>query len=428
MLRRLLPLLLPLIVCCQASRPPSKNLHGAYQFPDGRLVAVTAGPEGTLRARTLQSGESVTLIPDEERWRVRTDFLRVERPEVRVEIDGTSYRWAEGGRDQSATRLMLREEDVSFSSSDGTRLHGRLVLPQGGSTFPAAVLVHGSGRDAASLSYPEKWFFAANGIAVLAFDKRGTGSSGGRFTADFQPLAADVAAAVRWLRKRKDIAGDKVGLVGFSQGGWVAPLAATMEPVAWVIINYGMIDSPRYEENVQTLMRLRESGFSEQELAEAKQLVEASTEVVASGFTKWAEFDAVRKKFRGRPWMKRLDGTTPEALMKYPHWITRIVGPRYAQPQLDWNYDGRASLGRLSIPVVWILGGRDISAPNVGTVAEIRRLQQSGKRHELVLFEDADHGIVRFELRDGKRRYLGFEPRYSSTLVSTARRLAGLEP
>jgi pimeloyl-ACP methyl ester carboxylesterase len=130
-----------------------------------------------------------------------------------------------------------REEEVAFDSAPGVRLAGTLTLPPGKGPFPAAVLITGSGaqdRDETLLGHKPFLVIAdrltRDGIAVLRYDDRGFGKSTGEFakalTTDF---AVDAAAGVAFLRKRSDIDAARVGLIGHSEGGLVAPMVAAKD-------------------------------------------------------------------------------------------------------------------------------------------------------------------------------------------------------
>ena len=69
-------------------------------------------------------------------------------------------------------------------------------------------------------------------------------------------------------------------------------------------------------------------------------------------------------------------------------------------------------LEKLDIPMLWVLGGKDIEAPNEVTIAELERLRAAGKPIDLKIYPEADHGIVDFEEKDGERVYTRYEPGY----------------
>lgn len=143
-----------------------------------------------------------------------------------------------------------RVEEVVFDnpSAPGVRLSGTLTLPQGEGPVPAAILISGSGpQDRDETLFGHKPFLVwadaltRRGIAVLRYDDRGFGQSTGDFgsstSADF---ATDAAAALRFLAARSDIDGKRIGLIGHSEGGLIAPLVAVESgEVAWVVMLAG---------------------------------------------------------------------------------------------------------------------------------------------------------------------------------------------
>jgi len=144
-------------------------------------------------------------------------------------------------------------EEVRFRSGDVT-LAGTLVLPSSGGPHPAMVLVHGSGNvDRRQWEYRSQAdFLARQGFAAFIYDKRGVGESGGAWwEADegFADLAADVLAAVSFVRARPDIRANRIGLLGGSQAGWVMVRAAsTSRDVAFLVLESAPAISPAEQE------------------------------------------------------------------------------------------------------------------------------------------------------------------------------------
>jgi hypothetical protein len=142
-----------------------------------------------------------------------------------------------------------RAEDVVFHDAGAhVRLAGTLTLPRGHGPFPAVVLVAGSGPDDRNESiFGHQPFLiladylTRHGLAVLRYDKRGVGASTGDYakatTLDF---ADDAEAAAVWLRSRPEIDARRIGLVGHSEGGLIAPIVATHDPnVAFIVLMAG---------------------------------------------------------------------------------------------------------------------------------------------------------------------------------------------
>ena len=108
--------------------------------------------------------------------------------------------------------------------------------------------------------------FPAAGIGAFVYDKRGTGGSTGAFTHDYRRLAADAAAAVREARRLAGKRALRAGLHGGSQGAWVAPLAATLTPVDFVIAAYGLAVSPLDEDREAVALDMSRHGFGAEEI------------------------------------------------------------------------------------------------------------------------------------------------------------------
>ncbi len=156
--------------------------------------------------------------------------------------------------------------EVSFrNTSQDIALAGMLFVPDGEGPFPAVVVVHGSGTSRRDngwyLTLTD--FLQKNGIVVLLPDKRGSEQSEGNWrTADFHDLATDTLAGIDYLRAQSDVEISTIGVVGMSQGGWIAPIVASeSERLSFLITLAGSAVTPaeqlRYEEN----HNLRQMGF-----------------------------------------------------------------------------------------------------------------------------------------------------------------------
>jgi|GEM_PF-1090873 len=168
------------------------------------------------------------------------------------------------------------QEDVSFMN-EGVDLEGTIYLPardiEGG-----IVLVHGSADFDRGFYHVWADYFARNGIAVLSFDKRGTGDSGGVFVennnaaaGNLNLLASDVIAGLERLLEEKELQGVPVGIWGISQAGWILPLVADQYPVDFLLFVSGPTCTVR-EEQVYSEIRgdhTREATGSREEAEEA---------------------------------------------------------------------------------------------------------------------------------------------------------------
>jgi dienelactone hydrolase len=149
-------------------------------------------------------------------------------------------------------------QEVSIRTPGGLTLRGTLTLPQraAGARLPAIVTITGSGsqdRDespptlkAYRLYYQVADTLGRRGIAVLRLDDRGAGSDVGPATATTADFANDIRAAVAYLRTRPEIDPARIGLVGHSEGGTIAPMVASSDSgIAGVVILGGTVSPGR---------------------------------------------------------------------------------------------------------------------------------------------------------------------------------------
>lgn len=137
---------------------------------------------------------------------------------------------------------------VEFTSADGTVLVGTVDLPKGDGPFPALVYVHGSGQSTRTGGGSVAAGLIEAGYALLRYDKRGVGESGGRYSGVgpsnsdliLNQLAQDAQAGVEFLSRLDIIDADHIGLLGNSQAGWIIPIAAAnFEEVSFDVILVG---------------------------------------------------------------------------------------------------------------------------------------------------------------------------------------------
>ncbi len=388
---------------CTSARAPAVDCHiGAYRLADGRIVDIAPiSDPGGLRWR-LPDGRTGRLARANDGtwastlgWTGRPDGVRVAFGECGA--NRMAYDRSEG------ERLAFDVIDTTFEGA-GVALAGRLVLPKGDGPVPIVVEVHGSEDYSARVFNTRQRTFPAHGIGVFVYDKRGTGGSGGRYSQDFGLLSDDAVAALHEARRLAGARAGRVGFGGGSQAGWVAPLAASKAAVDFVAIGYGLADSPLAEDRDQVMRELRAVGHGPDVLAKAREVTDATGEVIASGFKQgFDRLDAVRDKYKGEPWWQDLGGEFTGELVKYPEVALRLVGPMRDQGT-SWRHDPMPVLRGLQAPQLWVLAGADSEAPPEETRRRLLALAAEGRPITTVEFPDTDHGIVEFEIAaDGSR-------------------------
>jgi uncharacterized protein len=221
------------------------------------------------------------------------------------------------------------------------------------------------------------------GVAVLLTDKRGSGASAGDWrTASFDDLAADALAGVAYLRGRREIDSTRVGLLGLSQGGWIAPLAAAREPrVAFVVDVSGAAVSFAEQSFLEMANTARQAGLTEARVAEVLALDAAAGRYAGGGA--WEPYARLRERALTGPWAKIAAGfpSHPDqpiwtflrsvfAFDPLPHWMLVAAPVLVASGEEDErdNVPVRESVRRLELAFrsVGKRNYRAVVAPAVG--------------------------------------------------------------
>jgi pimeloyl-ACP methyl ester carboxylesterase len=277
-----------------------------------------------------------------------------------------------------------RVTEVSFPDG-GVTLSATLVTPQTPGHYPAVVLAHGSGPESrwgANRYVADR--LARAGVAALIYDKRGSGLSTGDWrSATYTDLAHDLVAGVDFLASRDDIDPARIGVLGHSEGGIVAPIAATLAPdrIAFVIAE----DAPAMRIKDQDVYRV-ERDIASQPWSDAdKQQALATYRVfvdVAAGDRPFAEYETLWTKYQNAAWFQYL-GLPPKG-----HWIWTEY-PKRAHLDTSTLWTG------VKRPVLLIYGEED---PLMPVDATIRRLEDvldgSGAPYTALIAPRAQHNLT----------------------------------
>jgi len=306
----------------------------------------------------------------------------------------------------SWSKLPLAERITLFESV-GTKLRGKLIEPAGDAKTPLVVMVHGSeSTSAVALSlYP--YALAAQGIRVFVYDKRGTGGSEGIYTQNFELLADDAAAALGEAQKLAAGHVSRSGYYGGSQGGWVAPLAATRSRADFVAVGFGLVVSPVEEDREQMIDEAKAAHLGPKEMAQIDALSKATAKMAASHFvTGYEDLARVRREIGDAAWAKTIEGEYSGDMLRMSEADLRRIGQaRFDNVALIWDYDAVAALKTLKVPLLWVLAGEDRQAPIAGTKPALLGLKAKGQDITVYLFPDTDHGMFEFTTApDGSRQ------------------------
>ncbi|MBL8649348.1 MAG: alpha/beta hydrolase [Sphingopyxis sp.] len=380
-------LVLALAVLSSPAAAQSACAPGTYAAKDGAFVVLAPVP--SIKAPGLRY-----LFRDGRRGATSDAGAPLVCGEADVVVQGAPWQ-----------RIAFRETPATFDSV-GTRMTGVLIEPPGADAKrPLVVMVHGSERTS-PIGGVYGYAMAAAGISVFVYDKRGTGGSEGEYTQNFELLAADAAKA---LETARGLAAGRYGRAGFfggSQGGWVAPLAATRTKADFVAVGFGLVASPIEEDREQMVSEVRAAGLGKDAEALVNRLSAATGRLLLSNFKDgYDALGAVRVEMAGQLWVAKIEGEYSGAMARMSDDELRRIGrARFDNVELIWDYDAVAALRRLETPLLWVLAGEDREAPIETTRAALMDLKAAGKPFDVYLFPETDHGMFEFTTgADGSR-------------------------
>jgi len=286
-------------------------------------------------------------------------------------------------------------EDIQFENKkDNIVLAGTLTLPKQTGNFPAVILITGSGpqnRDEELLGHKPflvlSDYLTRNGIAVLRFDDRGTAASKGNFkaatTADF---AGDVEAAIQYLQARKEINQKKIGLIGHSEGGIIAPMvAAKNDNVSFIVLLAGTGITGDQILLLQQELIGRANGVSEEALQEGKKINKAAFDIAKQAMDstslKTSLVNYLKQMLKQRP------GDIPAGMSE-----DAFIDMQVKQLTNPWmlyfiQYDPALSLEKIKCPVLAINGQKDLQVPSAVNLAAIKAAVEKGGNKNVTIKE-----------------------------------------
>jgi pimeloyl-ACP methyl ester carboxylesterase len=391
---------------------------GAYRLPDGTVIDISPSSDRLLRWRRFDGTTGALTEKASGAWTSTAGWT--EKPdgiEVRFQCAKDSLNFGS----ETARRIPLAVTESRFDAG-GTALVGRLVLPPGKGRVPIVVLVHGSEDSSARTFYSMQRLLPARGVGVYVYDKRGTGESGGTYTQDFERLADDAVAALHDARRLAGKRAGRMGYLGTSQGGWVAPLAARREAPDLLIVAYGLAVSVIDEDREAIELEMRLKGHSPDEIAKALEVASAAEAVFESRFTSgFAELLAARAKYEHESWYPDLQGNFTHFILGMNEAQLRATAQTFGTWGTPFRYDPMPTLRALHVPQLWVLGEDDLDAPSAETARRLQGLADAGQKISIAMFPGAEHGITEFEIAaDGTRVSTRYAPGYFEILRAFA--------
>ena len=385
---------------CHFTLKPDKTLSGTFDSLD-------QGAMGLAFSTVQVTGQSVHL----EAANLGASFDGTLDPAGKTLIG----HWMQGG---SSLPLMLTRTDLvptvdrpqepkppfPYTSTDvtfpggalGVTLAGMLTTPPGAGPFPAAVLISGSGRvDRDETVFGHKPFLlladtlTRRGVAVLRYDKRGVGKSLGSYalatSADF---AADANAAVNFLKAQSVIDSKRIGLIGHSEGGLIAPLLASEHPadIAFIVLLAAPGMNGEKIILAQAALIAKAEGASASEIAQSVALNQQIFAVVKSA----PDPAAAQAKVQAAV-LHAIAALTPaeKAQIGDPAAYAKNLSRQSASLWFRYFliYDPRPALRKTCCPVLALDGSKDVQVPPAEDLALIGQALKAGGNTNVTIKE-----------------------------------------
>ncbi len=287
-------------------------------------------------------------------------------------------------------------EEVAFPNAKaGITLAGTLTMPSKEGKYPAVILITGSGpqnRDEELMGHKPflvlSDYLTRQGIAVLRYDDRGVGQSKGDFkSATTMDFASDVESAIAFLKTRGEILPKKIGLVGHSEGGIIAPMvAARNKDVNFIVLLAGTGIRGDKLLLLQQELVAKAAGVAETEIQKSREINSKAFEIVIKSVN--AEpLKADLRKFLAETMKNSPDYAKPKG-MTDDDFISLQVNQITSPWMLYFiKYDPAVALGKVKCPVLAINGEKDLQVPSKVNLPAIEKELKKGGNNQVTTRE-----------------------------------------
>lgn len=319
-------------------------------------------------------------------------------------------------------------EDITFQNKKaGISLAGTLTLPSKEGVFPVVILISGSGpqnRDEELLGHKPflviSDYLTKNGIAVLRYDDRGTASSEGDYkTATSADFATDVEAGIAYLKTRKEINKKKIGLIGHSEGGLIAPMVASKsKDVAFIVL----LAAPGIQGDKVLLLQQKligkASGVSDQDLQKTEITNRKSYDIIINSISeeqlKIDLTNHIKQALTDNPKTEKPKGMSDDDFVKLQ--VNTIARPWM---QYFLRYNPAPLLEKVKCPVLALNGEKDLQVPPKENLEAIKKALAKGRNKKVTAIEMPDLNHLFQECKSGSPdEYATIEQTFSSPALT----------
>jgi hypothetical protein len=280
------------------------------------------------------------------------------------------------------------EEQLKFTNPVAQiKLAGTLTIPKDKVSCPAVVLISGSGaqnRNEEILGHKPFLVLAdyltRNGVAVLRYDDRGAAESEGNFsTGTAYDFSTDAEAAFNYLRSRKEVNGNRVGLIGHSEGGMIAPMiAARNNNVDFLVLLAGT--GVRGDQVIlkQSVLIGQANGIRREELLKGREINKGAFDLVLDTLNNDSLEQVLTRYFYAQDNSDTVEGITVEQMVNKN--VQTLINP---QIKYFIRYDPRSALTKVRCPILALNGERDLQVEPQENIGAIKRAVKEGGNTQL---------------------------------------------
>jgi uncharacterized protein len=313
-----------------------------------------------------QAGQAIAMDLSKEKTDKQEEQIKINRPQEPIKP------------------YPYYSENIIFTNKNaGISLSGTLSLPKKEGNFPVVVLITGSGpqnRDEELLGHKPflvlSDFLTRNGIAVLRYDDRGIGASKGDFknatTLDF---ATDVEAAIAYLKTRKEINKTKIGLIGHSEGGVIAPIVASKnKDVNFIILLAGTGIQGNKLMLLQKELIERQTGISETEIAKGQEIIGGAYNLILKSDNNDINKNAKILDYLKEKYGDKIEENTLKSISNQlsSNWMQYFI-----------KFDPATALEKVKCPVLAINGEKDLQVPAKENLEAISKALSKAGNHKV---------------------------------------------
>ncbi|MBK6876865.1 MAG: alpha/beta hydrolase [Ignavibacteria bacterium] len=319
-------------------------------------------------------------------------------------------------------------EDITFQNVKANiSLAGTLTLPEKEGSFPVVIMISGSGpqnRDEELLGHKPFLVISdhltKNGIGVLRFDDRGVGKSEGEFkTSTSADFATDVESAIAYLKTRKEIDKKKIGLIGHSEGGLIAPMVASQsEDVSFIVLLAGTGLRGDSIVLLQQALIAKADGASDSDIEETTDAFTKAVDIVMKSD------DDQKLKTDLTNFINKLIEDDPSA--EIPSGMTKeeFVSAQVNEISSPWmkyflKLDPAIALEKVKCPVLAINGEKDLQVPPKENLEAIKIALAKGGNEKVTTVELPNLNHLFQECETGSpKEYANIEQTFSPTALN----------